>query len=88
MTWSNFPDSWCDIKALRNDYNTRDQASKSELRKNDIIILVAGLTGSEKSRFINTLLEKERMAVGETLASCTAEIDYEIIGPIPAGDNS
>ncbi|KAF8147717.1 P-loop containing nucleoside triphosphate hydrolase protein [Crassisporium funariophilum] len=50
----------------------------------DIVILVSGLTGAGKSTFINSLLGEEgRMLVGHQLTSCTTQIEYAIIDPIP-----
>ncbi|KIM38110.1 hypothetical protein M413DRAFT_12873 [Hebeloma cylindrosporum] len=42
--------------------------------KKDLMILVLGVTGAGKSSFINAILEEERMNVGHSLASCTAEL--------------
>ncbi|KAF8076626.1 P-loop containing nucleoside triphosphate hydrolase protein [Lyophyllum atratum] len=60
-----------------------NQRGARSLRNTDIVILIAGITGAGRSQFINTLLGKNRMAVGHNLTSCTTQLDYAVICPIP-----
>ncbi|KAF8072316.1 hypothetical protein FPV67DRAFT_1667739 [Lyophyllum atratum] len=71
------------------EYSQRELTKDSDrytLRKTDMVILVAGLVGAGKSKFINNLMGEDRMPVGHTLSACTTQLDYGIIDAIPGHD--
>ncbi|KDR82134.1 hypothetical protein GALMADRAFT_135497 [Galerina marginata CBS 339.88] len=72
---------WKELKSTRK--RTRNREDTNTFRSTDIVILVTGRTGSGKSVFINTLLDKTRMSVMESLTSSPTGMEYEIIDPIP-----